>query len=121
MPRTILLFTAALCACSAGQGPEARYPTADGPLCSYVALESGEAPAHDNVDSVMLVAVYRLSEPRLPAPKEPIELKFQVNRSRMDELRGRLEAHPEVICRPDQDARYRVEAKAFEDFSPVQP
>lgn len=109
----------ALTACGA-QTPQRSpsYPANAGPLCSYIGLESSDEPAGDTFDSVMLVAVYRLNEPGIAPPREPIELKFQVQRSRMEELRGRLEAHPEVICRPDRDARYRVEATAFSDFSP---
>jgi hypothetical protein len=66
----------------------------------------------------VLVAVYRLNERAAPPVREPIELKFRVERSRMNELRGRLEAHREVICRPVPDARYHVESTAFNDFSP---
>jgi hypothetical protein len=96
-----------------------RYPSNAQPLCSYLGLESSNAPAGDTLDSVMLVAAYRLNAPGAPPAREPIELKFQVQRSRISELRGRLEAHPEVICRPDRDARYRVESSAFNDFAPL--
>jgi hypothetical protein len=109
----------ALTACSTETGERSpRHPSNVGPLCSYVSLESSDAPVGDSLDTILLVAVYRLNEPGVPPTREPIELKFQVERSRMNELRGRLEAHPEVICRPDRDARYRVESTAFSDFSP---
>jgi hypothetical protein len=112
-----------LTACGAAESSERppSYPGNAGPLCSYVGLEADSTPAHETADSVMMVAVFRLSEPDLAPPKQPIELKFQVHRSRVDELRGRLEAHPEVICRPDGSAHYQVEAKAFDDFAPQQP
>jgi hypothetical protein len=119
--RSILIpsILIALAACGTETAEHSpRYPSNTDPLCSYIGLESSGAPAGDTLDAVMLVAVYRLNEPDVPPAREPIELKFLVQRSRMDELRGRLEAHPEVICRPDRDAHYRVEATAFSDFSP---
>jgi hypothetical protein len=110
----------ALAGCGAETAePPPRYPSNADPLCSYIGLESSEAPAGDTLDAVMLVAAYRLNEPGVPPAREPIELKFQVQRSRIGELRGRLEAHPVVICRPDHDAHYRVESTAFNDFSPL--
>lgn len=75
---------------------------------------------HDNVDSVALVAQYRLSEPNLPAPEHPIALTFRVDRSRVNDLRGQLEAHPHVICRADAGSHYRVEPGNLGEFTPVQ-
>jgi hypothetical protein len=111
-----------LAACSPSPQSSAppAYPKSADPTCKYVGLEAESTPAHDTLDAVSLIAVFRLSESHLPPPKDPIELKFLVQRSRVDELRGRLEANPEVICRPDKDARYRVEPSGFSEFAPQQ-
>jgi hypothetical protein len=108
------------CGAAAESQRSAAYPSSSGPLCDYVGLQASEAPVHDNVDSVALVAQYRLSEPNLPPPEHPIELNFRVDRSRVNELRGQLEAHPQVICRPDDRSHYRVEPGNFGEFAPVQ-
>jgi hypothetical protein len=110
-----LLIAGAACAREAERPP--AYPKTGDPVCSYVGLEASSAPAHDTLDATSLVAVYRLQEPHAPAPKQPIELKFLVQRSREDELRGLLEAQPEVICRPDHDAHYHVEVSGLDGFS----
>jgi len=83
-------------------------------LCQYVGLESAETPQYSDRDNISLLAVYRFRESRVPAPKEPLTVKFQVNRSRLNELRSHLEAQPEVICTPDRDAHYHVQVKPFE-------
>lgn len=112
-------FMLALAACGVSQEtPPPAYPADRGAVCSYVGLEAESRPAHDTLDAISLIAVYRLSEPNVPPPSEPIELKFLVQRSRVDDLRGQLEAKPDVICRPDHDARYRVEVSHFGEFAP---
>lgn len=116
----LLWSSVAACAAAADSQRAAAYPGSSGPLCDYVGLEAAEGPAHDNLDSVALVAEYRLSEPNSPPPAHPIGLTFRVARSRVNELRGQLEAHPQVICRPDASARYRVEPANFGEFVPVQ-
>jgi len=110
-----VLLVAAACASGEAERPPA-YPRTGDSMCSFVGLDADYAPAHDNFDATSLVAVYRLREPHEPAPKQPIELKFVVQRSRVDELRGRLEAQPDVICRPDHDAHYHVEVSGLDDF-----
>ncbi|HKU44776.1 MAG TPA: hypothetical protein VJR89_41745 [Polyangiales bacterium] len=119
-----LLAVLGLCAACAGgtSEPPPKHPKATGPMCDYVALENDESPGPqpDNLDALSLVAVFRLSEPNLPPPKHPIEAKFLVQRSRADELRARLEAHPEVICTPDQN-RYRPELTGYDQFGLLQP
>jgi hypothetical protein len=42
-----------------------------------------------------------------------LSVKFQVERSRVNELRGHLESQPEVICSPDRDAHFRPKPKPF--------
>jgi hypothetical protein len=110
------------CASAAGEPPP-EHPRATGPMCDYVALENDESPGpqRDPVDALSLVAVFRLSEPNVPPPQHRIEQKFLVQRSRADELRARLEAHPQVICTPDQTARYRPELTGYDQFGLVQP
>lgn len=117
---TIATLLASCGASRANEEPPAYSGNGASPLCSYVGLEMDSAPQHDNVDSVALVATYRLRESGTPPPREPIELKFQVQRSRVDELRGRLEAHPDVICRPDNASHYQVESAELNDFG-VEP
>jgi hypothetical protein len=80
-------------------------PGAHDLTCEYVGLESVQGASDANSDSVTLLAVFRFSESQLPPPKAPLSLKFQVERSRVNELRDGLSARPEVICRPHgQDA-----------------
>lgn len=113
-----LWFGVTGCGAAAESQRPVAHPPNSGSFCDYIGLEASEAPVHDNVDSVALVAQYRLSEPNLPPPQHPIELKFRVDRSRVDELRGQLEAHPQVICRPDASSGYRVESGSFGEFAP---
>jgi hypothetical protein len=55
-------------------------------------------------DTVSMLAVYRFNEPNTPPTDEPLAVKFQVDRSRVDELREHLERQPEVLCSPDANA-----------------
>lgn len=92
-----------------------KYPASE-TLCQYVGLESAESPQHSehsDQDSISLLAVYRFREPHVAAPKEPMTVKFQVDRSHLNELRSHLEAQPEVICTPDRDAHYHVQVRPF--------
>ena len=109
----------AVAGCAASPAKPDRYPASE-TLCRYVGLESAETPQYSDRDSISLLAVYRFREPNLPAPKEPLTVKFQVNRSRVNELRSHLEAQPEVICTPDRDAHYQVRVKPFE-LTPERP
>jgi hypothetical protein len=106
---------ACVAACARSDVATPKYPSSDNVMCRYVRLESIETPRHADQDSVALVAVYRFSESKLPPPKLPLILGFQVNRSRVDELRSHLESHPEVICSPDRGAHYQVQV------APLQP
>jgi len=99
-----------LAACAQPQRPAPDYPRSEA-LCQYVGLEAVETPRHVDTDSISFVAVYRFSEPNLPAPKEPLTVKFQVNRTRVNELRSHLESQPQVICTPDRDLHYQVRVK----------
>jgi hypothetical protein len=87
-------------------------------MCDYVALEHDEFPGAqpDPVDALSLVAVFRWNEPGVRPPKQRIEQKFVVLRSRDDEMRARLESHPQVICTPDKTARYRPELTGYDPF-----
>lgn len=102
----------ALSACTQPRGPAPEYPRSE-TLCQYVGLEAveTETPRLENNDSISFVAVYRFSEPSVPAPKEPLTVKFRVNRSRANELRSHLESQPEVVCTPDRDLHYQVRVK----------
>jgi hypothetical protein len=85
--------------------------------CKFVGLESVEGPTDQNADAVTLLAVYRFGEPGVPAPKQPVSLKFQVNRSRVNDLRSHLEAHPEVICSPEAGTHnYAARVAPFGDI-----
>jgi hypothetical protein len=63
MHRSVIPFLIALSASGAAETSEqsVRYPGSAGPSCSYVSLESDSSPTHENVDSVMLVALGCLS------------------------------------------------------------
>ena len=100
-------------ACAAAPAKPDKYPASEA-LCQYVGLESAETPQYSDRDNISLLAVYRFREPGVPAPKEPLTVKFQVNRSRVNELRSHLEAQPEVICTPENDTHYHVHVKPFE-------
>ena len=115
--RGLSLGLLAAAACASQETPPPAYPSR-GPFCSYVGIAASSVPVHDNVDAVSLTAVYRLRDSHSPPPSLPIELKFLVQRSRINELQGQLEANPEVICQPDQNAKYRVEPPNLGDFTP---
>jgi len=111
---------AVVAACAEAPAKPDRYPVSE-TLCQYVGLESIETPQHtpqSDRDSLSLLAVYRFREANVPAPKEPLTVKFQVNRARVSELRSHLEAQPEVICTPDRDAHYHVRVKPFAQPQP---
>lgn len=75
-------------------------PGAHDLTCEYVGLESTQGMSDVNADTVSLLAVFRFSESDVPPPKQPLSLKFQVERSRVNELQDGLSARPQVICRP---------------------
>ncbi|MET0386304.1 MAG: hypothetical protein ABW321_10120 [Polyangiales bacterium] len=99
----------------AHEGPPPAYPAHD-VACHYIGLESVETPQYSRQsdrDAVLLTAVYRFDEPNVPAPKEPVTVKFQVDRSRVQELRSHLESQPDVVCTPDRDAHYHAKVRPF--------
>jgi len=104
-------------ACSTSTGAEAnppKYPRgALDQTCKFVGLEAVEGPTDQNADSVSLRAVYRFAEPNVAPAKKPLSLKFQVERSRVDELRRYLDARPEVICSPEGTANYAARVAPF--------
>lgn len=80
-------------------------PGAHDYTCEYVGVDSVQGVSDVNSDKVSLIAVFRFSESDVPPPKQPLALKFQVERSRVNELRDELSARPQTICRPHgQDA-----------------
>jgi hypothetical protein len=102
-----------LSACGAAATPpqDVEYPRSNDVVCRYVGLESVETPQHEDTDSVTMLATYTFREKNVPPPAEPLSLKFQVDRSRVSELRSHLESQPEVICHPEPNARYKVQVK----------
>ena len=99
-----------LCACAAPGGPATQYPRSEA-VCQYVGLESIETPQRSDMDSLSFVATYRFRDQHTPASETPVGVKFQVNRSRVAELRSHLESQPEVVCTPDHDSHYHVRVK----------
>jgi hypothetical protein len=85
-------------------------------------LESVETPQQGNrlsdTDSAAFVAVYRFRDSHTPKTESPMSVKFQVNRSRVAELRSHLESQPEVVCAPDNDLHYQVRLKPLPDPLP---
>jgi hypothetical protein len=110
----IAAFACAGIGCAEAPARPEKYPGTSQTLCQYVGLESVETPQYSDRDSISLLAVYRFREKGTPPPKEPLTVKFQVNRSRVNELRSHLESQPEVLCTPDRDAHYHVQVKPFE-------
>lgn len=107
---TCYLWLAATLAGCAAEQPLAEYPRNE-TICQYVGLESVVTPEHTNIDSVSFLAVYRFREPNVPPPKHPLTVKFQVDRSRIHDLRAHLESQREVVCSPDHEQHYRVHVK----------
>jgi hypothetical protein len=101
--------------CSAARTTQVppEYPRSEQVLCHYVGLQASTRPTEQNQDMVSMLAVYRFSEPSMPPPDEPLTLTFQVDRSRVDELREHLERQPDVICSPDANARHQPRVKPF--------
>jgi hypothetical protein len=121
--RTAAVSTLIVCgACASGPAKSAQedpqYPRSNDVVCRYVGLESVETPQHEDTDSVTMLAVYRFREPNVPPPKEPLSLKFQVNRTRVNELRSHLESQPEVICNPEPNQHYHVQVKPLPEPAP---
>jgi hypothetical protein len=94
--------------------PRTEYPRNEA-VCQYVGLDSVETPQRSDIDSVSFVAQYRFREPHEPKTESPVGVKFQVNRSRVAELRSHLESQPEVVCAPDNDLHYQVRVKPLPD------
>jgi hypothetical protein len=99
-----------LVACTAPGKPNPEYPRSEA-VCQYVGLDSVETQQRADMDSLSFVATYRFRDSHTPATETPVGVKFQVNRSRVDELRSHLASQPEVVCAPDHDAHYQVRVK----------
>lgn len=112
-PFVLGLVFAAGCSAARTQQVPPDYPRSQEVLCHYVGLEASTRPTGQDEDTVAMLAVYRFSEPNTPPPDEPLTLKFQVDRSRVDELREHLERQPEVICSPDANAHHTPRVKPF--------
>lgn len=97
-------------ACAEPRKPNPEYPRSEA-MCQYIGLESLESQQRSDMDSLSFVATYRFRDPHAPAAERPVGVKFQVNRSRVQELRSHLESQPEVVCAPDHDAHYHVRVK----------
>jgi hypothetical protein len=107
-------------ACAGPQTRSPEYPRNE-TICQYVGLEAEEAPQQMDTDATSFVAVYRFREASVPAPKQPLTVKFRVNRSRVNELRSHLASQPEVICSPDADLHYQVKVKPLPGSTTVEP
>lgn len=82
--------------------------------CQFVGLEAVDGGSDTNADSVVLIAAYRFAGPGVAAPKAPLSLKFQVDRSRTSALRSHLSARPDVICSPDENSNYTARVEPFD-------
>lgn len=103
-----------------GRVPAASVPSGAHDLsCQFVGLEAAQGVNDANSDAVTLVAVYRLPDGASRPARAPLSLKFEVTRSRVDELRDHLASQREVICSPDQDANYRVRVEPFHGVTGV--
>lgn len=109
-----------LSACATAGSPKTEYPRSES-VCQYVGLESIETPQRSDMDSVSFVATYRFREPHTPVSDSPVGVKFQVNRTRVAELRSHLESQPEVVCTPDHDAHYQVRVKPLPETGSAIP
>lgn len=114
----VLMSAAAGCAAPAAPAPE--YPHSEA-ICQYVGLESTETPQRVDTDSVSFLAVYRFREPHTQSSEPPLSVKFQVNRSRVQELRSHLESQPEVVCTPEADLHYHVRVKPLPEPTGTEP
>jgi len=104
------VFLPLLVACAEPGKPNPEYPRSEA-VCQYVGLDSVESQQRADMDSLSFVATYRFRDSHTPATETPVGVKFQVNRSRVDELRSHLASQPEVVCAPDHDAHYQVRVK----------
>jgi hypothetical protein len=96
------------------------YPnTLNDATCDFVGLEHVQGPSDTDADYVTLLAVYRFSSSSLPQPKQPLSLKFQVTRSRVDELEQHLTARPQVVCSPDDERNYSARVAPFDGVAGI--
>ena len=115
-----VLGVAALGACATAATPPRTSKPAPVLLdrtCKFVGLESVEGPSDQNADSVSLLAVYRFGGPDAGRTERPLSLKFQVDRSRVNELQHHLESRPEVVCSPEANGRYTARVEPFHNES----
>ncbi len=72
--------------------------------CAFLGIEEMQGYTDEHADSVFLVARYRWPDQETKPPEKPIELAFQVQRSRVGDLQTHLMQYPNVICRPRPSA-----------------
>jgi hypothetical protein len=110
-----LAFVSCAAGCSATRTRQVppNYPRSQQVLCHYVGLEASTRPTEADEDTIAMLAVYRFNEPNTPPTDEPLTVKFQVDRSRVDELREHLERQPEVLCSPDANSHPTPRVKPF--------
>jgi hypothetical protein len=87
------------CGSTTANAPPPGRPAYPG-RCVYLGLEQVSGPGDQDSDSVSLIATYRFDDPRTPH-REPLSVGFRVERSRVSDLRAKLDQHPTVLCRPD--------------------
>lgn len=68
--------------------------------CAFIGIEEMQGYTDENADAVFLVARYRWPDQETKPAEKPIELAFQVQRSRVNDLQAHLMQYPNVICRP---------------------
>jgi hypothetical protein len=82
--------------------------------CEFVGLESVQGSNDENSDAVTLLAVYRFSSDRTESRGAPLSLKFELTRSRVDELRAHLTSPRQVVCSPDEQSNYSARVEPFD-------
>jgi hypothetical protein len=70
--------------------------------CAFVGIEEMQGYTDEYADTVFLVARYTWRDQEARPPRKPIELAFQVQRSRVDDFQTHLQHYPNVICRPSK-------------------
>jgi len=109
MTRHALLLAWLLAAC-AGATPGPSEPGAGPATCRLVRVDQVTRESDQDADSLVLTAVY--SPPGATAEDQGgIEVEVQAVREREDDVRARLQANPEPLCRPEPGAPggYRVQ------------
>jgi hypothetical protein len=103
----VVLVIPSLLACSAATPLGNRPNTSPVPAvthyegtCAFLGIEEMQGYTDEYADSVFLIARYTWEDQETQPPRKPIELAFQVQRSRVDDFQSHLQQYPTVICRP---------------------